>query len=132
MDTIDPDFNCVCVARGTILIGNPNQGVKIEERISFLRKEGPDRHLFKLMGAALLINGSHDYNFVSITDLRMLARTFRTNIYMFCATDEFEQAHWDCYTGHKIGPNRGGIYLKAGMSGGKMHCFIVTRVKPKK
>ena len=62
----------------------------------------------------------------------MLARTFRTNIYMFYETDEFEQAHWDCYTGNKKGPNRGGIYLKAGMSGGTMHCFIVTRVKPKK
>ena len=76
-DTIDPDFNCVCVALGTISIRNPNQGVKFEERIRFLRKEGPDRHLLKLMGAAPLINGSYDYNFVSITDLRMLARTFR-------------------------------------------------------
>ena len=62
----------------------------------------------------------------------MLARTFRTNIYMFYETDDFEQAHWDCYTGSKKGPNGGGIYLKAGMSGGTVHRFIVTRVKPKK
>ena len=29
-------------------------------------------------------------------------------------------------------PKRGEIYLKAGMSGGTMHCFVVARVKPKK
>ena len=36
------------------------------------------------------------------------------------------------YTGNKMGPNGGGIYLKAGLSGGAMHCFIVTRFKRKK
>ena len=84
------------------------------------------------MGAARLINGPDDLNFVTTKDLRMLAQTIRTSIYMFCDTDEFEQAHWDCYTGNKMGLNRGGIYLKAGMSSGTMHCFIVTRVKQKK
>ena len=82
------------------------------------------------MGAAPLINGPDDLNFVT-TDLRMLARTFRINIYMFYETDEFEQGHWDCYTENKKCPKRGEIYLKAGMSGGTMHCFVVTRVKPK-
>ena len=132
VDTIDPDYNCVCAALSTILTGNPNQGGKIEVIIRSLRKKGPDRHLLNLMGAAPLINGPDDLNFVTTTDLRMLARTFRTNIYMFYDTDEFEQAHWDGYTGNKMGPNRGGIYLKAGMSGGTMHCFIVTPVKQKK
>ena len=79
--------------RSTIQTGNPNQGGKIEEVIRSLRKEGPDRHLLNLMGAAPLINGQDDLNFVTTTDLRMLARTFRTNIYMFYDTDEFEQAH---------------------------------------
>ena len=132
VDTIDPDSNCVCAALSTILTGNPNQGGKIEEIIRSLRKEGPDRHLINLMGAAPLINGRYDLIFVTTTDLRILARTFRTNIYMFYETDEFEQAHWDCYTGNKMGPNKGGIYLKAGLSGGTMHRFIVNRVKPKK
>ena len=132
MDTIDPDYNCVCAALGTILNGNPNQGGKIEEIFLSLRKEGPDRHLLNLMGAALLINGPDDLNFVITTYLRMLARTIRTNIYMFYETDEFEQAHLYCYPGNKMGPNRGGIYLKAGLSDGKLHCFFVTRVKPKK
>ena len=84
------------------------------------------------MGAAPLINRPDYLTFVTTTDLRMLARTFRTIIYMFYETDKFEQALWDCYTGNEMDPNRGGIYLKASMSGGAMHCFIVTRVKPKK
>ena len=105
VDTIDPDYNCVCAALSTILTGNPNQGGKIEVIIRSLRKEGPNRHLLNLMGAAPLINVPDDLNFVTTTDLRMLARTF--NIYMFYDTDEFEQAHWDCYTGNKMGPNRG-------------------------
>ena len=50
---------------------------------------------------------------------------------MFFDTDELEQAHWDRYTGNKMCPNREGIYLKAGIVGATMHCFIVTRVKPK-
>ena len=111
-------------ALSTILIGDPNQGRKIEEIIRSLRKEGTDRHLLNLMGAAPLIDGADDLNFVTTTDLRMLARTFRTNIYMFFETNEFAQTHWDCYTGNKKGPNRGGIYLKAGMSGGTRHCFF--------
>ena len=94
VDTIDPIYNCVCAALSTILTGNPNQGGKIEDIIRFLRKEGPDRHL-NLMGAFPLMNGPDGLNFVTTTDLRMLARTFRTNIYMFYKTDEFEQAHWD-------------------------------------
>ena len=132
VDTIDPDYNCGSAALSTILTGKPNQGGNFEEIIRSLRKQGPDRHLINLMGAAPLINDPDDLNFVTTTDLRMLARTFRTNIYMFYETDEFEQAHWDCYNGNKMGPNRREIYLKAGMSGGTMHCFIVTRVKPKK
>ena len=97
VDTIDSDYNCVCAALSTLLIGNHNQGGKIDEVIRSLQKEGPERHFLKLRGAALLINGPDDLNFVTTTDLRMLARTFRTNIYMFYETDEFEQAHWDCY-----------------------------------
>ena len=105
MDTIiDPDYNCVCAALSTILTASPNQGGKIEEIIRSLRKEGPDRRLLNLTGAAPLINGPDDLNFVTTTDLRMLARTFRNNIYMFYEIDEFEQAHWDCYTGNKKGP----------------------------
>ena len=50
VDTIDPDYNCVCAALSTILTVNPNQGAKIE-----VRKEGPHRHLLNLMGAALLL-----------------------------------------------------------------------------
>ena len=50
---------------------------------------------------------------------------------MFYETEEFEQAHWDCYSGNKSGSNRGGIYLKASMRGGTMHCDNVTQVKPK-
>ena len=130
VDTFDPDYNFVCAELSTILTGNPNQGGKIEEILRFfLRKEGPGRHLIKLMGAAPHINDPHDPNFVTTIDLRMLARTFRNNIYIFYETDEFEQAHWDRYTGNKIGPNKWGIYLTAGISGGTMHCFIVTRVK---
>ena len=49
VDTIDPDYNCVCAALSTILTGNPNQGGKIEEVIRSLRKEGPDRHLLNLI-----------------------------------------------------------------------------------
>ena len=131
MDTIDPDYNCVCAALSTILTGNPNQGGKIEEIIRFLQKEAPDRHFLNLMGAAPLINGTDDLSFVTKTDLRMLARTFRTNIYMFYENHEFEQAHWHCYTGNKIGANRGGVYFKAGLSGGTMHCFIINRIKSK-
>ena len=132
VDTIDPNYNCVCAALSRILTGNPNQGGKIEEIVRSLQKEGPDRHLINLMEAAPLINCPDNLIFVTTTDLRMLARTFRTNIYMFYETGEFKQAHWDCYTGNKMGPNRGRIYLKAGLSGDTMHRFIVNRVKPKK
>ena len=45
VDTLDPDFNCVCAALSTNLTGNPNQGGKIEEKIRSLLKEGPDCHL---------------------------------------------------------------------------------------
>ena len=45
---------------------------------------------------------------------------------------DLEQAPWDCYTGDKLFPNKGGYYLLAGMSGATMLCFIVTRVKSKK
>ena len=83
------------------------------------------------MGAALRINGQDDLSFVTTTDLRMLGRAFRINIYMFYETDELERDHWNCYTGNKMGLNRGGLNLKAGMSGGTMHCYILTRVKPK-
>ena len=55
MDTIDPDYNCVCAAFSTSLTGSPNQGGKIEEIIRSLQKEGPDRHLLDLIGAALLL-----------------------------------------------------------------------------
>ena len=131
VDTFDPDYNCVCAALSTTLTRNPNQGGKIEEKIRSLRKEGPDRLLLSLMGAAPLINGPDDLSFVTTTDLRMLARTCRTNNYMFYENHEFEQAHWHCYTGNKIGANRGGVYFKAGLSGGTMHCFIINRIKSK-
>ena len=131
VDTIDPDYNCVSAALSTILTGKPNQGGNFEEIIRSLRKEDPVRHLLIRMGTAPLINDPDDLNFVTTTDLIMLARTFRTNFCLFYETDEFEQAHWDCYIGNKMGPNRREIYIKAGMSGGTMHCFIVTRVKPK-
>ena len=72
------------------------------------------------MDAAPLINGPDDFNFVTTADLRKPAQTFRTNIYMFCETDELEQAHWDCFTENKTDPNKGRIYLKAGMSGKKL------------
>ena len=104
METNDLDHNCVCAALSTVLTGNPNQGGKIEEIIRSLQKEGPDSHLLNLMGAVPLINGPVDLNFVTTTDLRMLARTFRTNIYMFYENDEFEQAHWDCLHWKQTGP----------------------------
>ena len=67
----------------------------------FLRKEDLDRHLLKSMGAAPLINGLDDLNFVTMTDLKMLSRAIRTNIYMFYDTDVAEYARWDRYTGNK-------------------------------
>ena len=83
------------------------------------------------MGPAPCINGPDDPNFVTTSDLRMLDRAFRNIFYMFYEIDEFEQARWDCYTGNKMGPNRGGIYLNAGLSGGTMHCYIVACLKSK-
>ena len=53
------------------------------------------------MGAAPLINGPDDLNFFITADLRMLAQTFRTNFHMLFENYDFEQTHWDCYTGSK-------------------------------
>ena len=117
VDTTTFHFHCACFTLSTILTGNPNQDAKIEEIIPSLRKEGPDRHLLKLLVTAPLFNDPDDFKILTTRCLRMLAGVFRNYIYMFYETDEFEQSHWDCYTGNKLSPNRGGIYFKSGMSG---------------
>ena len=49
VDTIDPNYNWVCAALSTILMGNPNQGGKIDEVICSLPKR-PGPPLIKTEG----------------------------------------------------------------------------------
>ena len=57
----------------------------------------------------------------------MLDSAVWTNMYY--DTEELEQAQQACYTENNFSPNRVGIHLRRGMSGGAMYCLIATRVK---
>ena len=114
-----------------ILITDPDS-IKTEKKsCRFLGEEGHDRHLLKFRGTGPKKNDTLDVTIVSTTDLGMLARVLRSNNYVFYYTEKRNLAHWDCYTGNKKCPNRGGILLKPSIIGETMQCYIVTRVKTK-
>ena len=115
-------YNCVCCCLSYILTGRLAGGGKLQQLI-IAGRTGNNYHLFSLPGH------SRDIDFASNTDLRILARLFKVNIYMWWPADDLRPARWLCFTGNHQGPNAPAFHLAQKEERGLAHCVAVTRLQ---
>ena len=83
----------MCAALSTVITGNRHQGWAFEEKIQELRLRGKNRHVYNIPGRDILAQDKTNMHYVNSTDLRMLAREIKINIYLHFDGDENKQSH---------------------------------------
>ena len=101
------------------------------EKIFIKLRNGPNKHLYTLSGKVVLSRGIGDIEFITTTDLRLFARQYRINIFVYYDSGDGEQPFYLGLNGTRHGVRYGGIFLKFQIVEGVPHCLIVWRCKPK-
>ena len=126
LDVAHPKYNCVSACLSTIITGNRTQAGKFE--ILFVKlRTGSDKHLYDRSGKVILSKGIEDVEFINTTDLRLFARRFRINIFVYYDSGYDEQPYYLSLTGTHKGLIRGGIFLKFQLVEGTPHCLLIYR-----
>ena len=94
-------------------------------------RTGSDKHHYDRPGKVILSRGIEDVEFINTTDLRLFARRFRINIYVYYDSGYDEQPYYLSLTGTHKGIYRGGIFISSSWWRGHRIVLLYTDVKKK-
>ena len=92
----------------------------------------PNEHLYTLLGKLVFSRGIGDTEFITTTDLRLFARQYRINIFVYYDSGDGEQPFHLCLNGTRNGIRYEGMFLNFQIVEGVPHCLIVWRCNPNK
>ena len=102
-------WNCFCVILSYVLSGTCKNVPAVEEWVKKIR-HGPHSSLYKTFGAHVP-KSFDDTSCLKRTDIKIIAREMKINLYEFFSVSGRQPTRWDIYSGNKKGADQGGVFF---------------------
>ena len=120
--------NCFCAVFSYVLSGTCKNIAAIEEWVRKIRR-GPHSSLYKTFGAQVP-ESLDDTSYLTRTDVKIIARELKINLFEYFPASGRQPARWDSYSGNKKGADRGGVYFAWTIRNGQGHSLLVDGLEP--
>ena len=121
-------WNCFCAVFSYILSGTCKNIAVIEEWVRKIRC-GPHSSLYKTFGAQVP-ESLDDTSYLTRTDVKIIARELKINLFEYFPASGRQRARWDSYSGNKKGADRGGVYFAWTIRNGQGNSLLVDGLEP--